>query len=107
MRHRLGNAKLQRDTAHRVLMLRNLVSSLVEHDQVTTTLAKAKQAQRLADKLVSLAKKGDKVGANAFLLVSLLNFLLLTLFYQTQSEVVSTEADQVRAEPARDSRETV
>lgn len=68
MRHRLGNAKLQRDTAHRVLMLRNLVSSLVEHDQVTTTLAKAKQAQRLADKLVSLAKKGDKVGANAFLL---------------------------------------
>ncbi|GJN89816.1 hypothetical protein Rhopal_002805-T1 [Rhodotorula paludigena] len=71
MRHGLRTAKLSRPTAHRVLMLRNLVSSLLEHQQVTTTLAKAKAAQKLADQVIQWGKKGGKSNwdrANAFLL---------------------------------------
>ncbi|GAA5906684.1 hypothetical protein JCM6882_008095 [Rhodosporidiobolus microsporus] len=71
MRHGLRLSKLGRPTAHRVLMLRNLVSSLLEHEQVSTTLAKAKAAQKLADQLIQWGKSGTKSDwerANAFLL---------------------------------------
>ncbi|GAA5971928.1 hypothetical protein JCM11641_001573 [Rhodosporidiobolus odoratus] len=71
MRHGLRLPKLSRPTAHRNLMLRNLVSSLLEHQQITTTLAKAKAAQKLADQLIQWGKsgsKGDWERANAFLL---------------------------------------
>ncbi|GAA5918485.1 hypothetical protein JCM1841_003258 [Sporobolomyces salmonicolor] len=71
MRHGLHIAKLSRPTAHRVLMLRNLVSSLLQHEQITTTLPKAKAAQKLADKVIQWGKDGGKsnwVRANAFLL---------------------------------------
>ncbi|TNY19732.1 RNA recognition motif-type RNA-binding protein [Rhodotorula diobovata] len=71
MRHGLRTAKLGRPTAHRVLMLRNLVSSLLHHEQVTTTLPKAKAAQKLADKVIQWGKLGGKSNwdrANAFLL---------------------------------------
>ncbi|GAA5861046.1 hypothetical protein JCM3774_002174 [Rhodotorula dairenensis] len=71
MRHGLKLAKLSRPTAHRVLMLRNLVSSLLEHEQVTTTLPKAKAAQKLADQVISWGKQGGKENwerANGFLL---------------------------------------
>lgn len=73
MRHGLKLAKLSRPTAHRVLMLRNLVSSLLEREQVTTTLPKAKAAQKLADQVISWGKQGGKENwerANGFLLVS-------------------------------------
>lgn len=71
MRHGLKLAKLSRPTAHRVLMLRNLVSSLLQHEQVTTTLPKAKAAQKLADQVISWGKQGGKENwerANGFLL---------------------------------------
>ncbi|GAA5821971.1 hypothetical protein JCM3770_003028 [Rhodotorula araucariae] len=71
MRHGLRTAKLGRPTAHRVLMLRNLVSSLLQHEQITTTLPKAKAAQKLADKVIQWGKDGGKSNwdrANAFLL---------------------------------------
>ncbi|KAM0788696.1 hypothetical protein ACM66B_002793 [Microbotryomycetes sp. NB124-2] len=73
MRHRLANNGLSRTTSHRMLMLRNLVSSLMQHEQVQTTVAKAKQAQRLADKVIQWAKNGtrsDRTRANLFLLNS-------------------------------------
>ncbi|GAA5889831.1 hypothetical protein JCM8208_001142 [Rhodotorula glutinis] len=71
MRHGMRTAKLGRPTAHRVLMLRNLVSSLLHHEQVTTTLPKAKAAQKLADQVIHWGKLGGKSNwdrANAFLL---------------------------------------
>ncbi|KAK4055752.1 54S ribosomal protein L8, mitochondrial [Microbotryomycetes sp. JL201] len=73
MRHRLANNGLSRTTSHRMLMLRNLVSSLLQHEQVQTTVAKAKQAQRLADTVIQWGKNGtqsDKSRANLFLLNS-------------------------------------
>lgn len=59
MRHRKRSGRLSRRTGHRKALLRNLVSSLLIHQEVLTTLAKAKEARRLADRLISLGKKGD------------------------------------------------
>ncbi len=58
MRHRNKTLKLGRKTQHRHLMLANLVCSLIQHGRVRTTLQKAKAARSIADKMVTLAKKG-------------------------------------------------
>jgi len=58
MRHRTRTRKLGMKTAHRQAVLRNLITSLMEHGRVLTTLPKAKEAKRLADKMVTLAKNG-------------------------------------------------
>jgi large subunit ribosomal protein L17 len=59
MRHRVHVKKLSRTTAHRMAMYRNLVTSLLEHEQVETTDVKAKQVRRLADRMITLGKRGD------------------------------------------------
>ena len=59
MRHRVHTFKVGRTGAHRRAMLANMVSSLIEHGQITTSLVKAREARRLADKMVTLGKKGD------------------------------------------------
>lgn len=59
MRHRVAGRRLGRDSEHRVAMRRNLVSSLFEHERVSTTLEKAKEVQPFAEKLITLSKKGD------------------------------------------------
>lgn len=58
MRHLNRNAKLGRKGDHRNAMLANLVCSLIRHKRVTTTLAKAKAAKPVAEKLVTMGKKG-------------------------------------------------
>ncbi len=58
MRHRVAGRKLQRTSAHRAALFRNMAAALVKHEQITTTLAKAKELRPYAEKLVTLAKKG-------------------------------------------------
>ena len=58
MRHLKRTAKLGRTSEHRNAMLVNIVSSLIKHKRVTTTLAKAKAARSVAEKMVTLGKKG-------------------------------------------------
>ena len=58
MRHLKRTAKLGRDSAHRNAMLANMVCSLIKHKQITTTLAKAKAARSVAEKIVTLGKQG-------------------------------------------------
>ena len=58
MRHLKRTAKLGRTSEHRNAMLANLVCSLIQHKRVTTTLAKAKAARSVAEKMVTLGKKG-------------------------------------------------
>jgi len=58
MRHRKRTAKLGRQFEHRNAMLANLVCSLIKHNRVTTTLAKAKAARSVAEKMVTLGKSG-------------------------------------------------
>ena len=59
MRHRKLGRKLNRTPSHRKAMLRNMVTSLFEHERITTTDAKAKELIRIADSMITLAKKGD------------------------------------------------
>lgn len=57
MRHRVSGKKLRRDTSHRMALLRNLVTSFLEKERIRTTLAKAKAARPLAEKMITLGKK--------------------------------------------------
>ena len=57
MRHRVAGRKLGRTTAHRQALLRNLSSSLIDKERITTTLAKAKELRSFTEKLVTLSKK--------------------------------------------------
>ena len=59
MRHRKKTVKLGRSTAHRDALLANQVCSLIEHQRIKTTLAKAKAVRPLAEKMVTLGKRGD------------------------------------------------
>ena len=59
MRHGLAHRKLNRTASHRKAMFANMAASLIEHEQIVTTLPKAKELKPIMDKLVTLAKKGD------------------------------------------------
>ncbi|MBF0199654.1 MAG: 50S ribosomal protein L17 [Planctomycetes bacterium] len=59
MRHRVKGRTLGRSQSHRAAMLRNLVSSLILHESITTTEPRAKEARSLAEKLITLGKKGS------------------------------------------------
>jgi len=59
MRHRRKGRKLGRTTAHRDAMLSNMVTSLFEHEKIQTTVVKSKELRRTAEKLITLAKRGD------------------------------------------------
>ncbi len=59
MRHRKSGKRLGRNSAHRRAMLRNMVTSLFEHERIVTTTPKAKEVRRIADKMMTLAKRGD------------------------------------------------
>ena len=58
MRHRQRSRKLGRTSSHRLAMYRNMVTSLLEHGRIETTDAKAKEVRRLADRMITLGKKG-------------------------------------------------
>ena len=59
MRHRNSGKRLGRNTSHRKAMMRNMVTSLFEHEKITTTDARAKELRPMAEKLITLAKRGD------------------------------------------------
>ena len=59
MRHGHGYRKLNRTHEHRKAMFANMASSLIEHEQIKTTLPKAKELKRIIDKLITLGKRGD------------------------------------------------
>ena len=58
MRHRRGGRKLQRTSAHRIALLRNMAAALIKHEQITTTTPKARELRPYVEKLITLAKKG-------------------------------------------------
>jgi len=59
MRHRNGVAKLSKTPSHRRAMLRNMVTSLLRHERITTTAPKAKEAKRWTERMITLGKRGD------------------------------------------------
>ena len=59
MRHRKGLKKLGRSSSHRQAMLRNMVTSLLDHERIQTTDSKAKELRRVAERMITLGKRGD------------------------------------------------
>lgn len=59
MRHGVSGRKLNRTTSHRLAMFRNMVTSLMQHERMYTTIPKAKELRRWAEWMVTLAKRGD------------------------------------------------
>lgn len=59
MRHRKSGRKLNRTASHRKAMFANMAAALIKHEQIVTTLPKAKELKPIADKLITLAKRGD------------------------------------------------
>ena len=59
MRHRRAGRRLNRTSSHRRAMFANMSASLIKHEQIVTTLPKAKELKRVADKLITLAKRAD------------------------------------------------
>jgi large subunit ribosomal protein L17 len=58
MRHKVGHRKLQRTSAHRAALLRNMAAALIKHEQITTTTPKARELRPYVEKLITLAKHG-------------------------------------------------
>lgn len=59
MRHGKSGRRLGRKTSHRIAMFRNMVTSLLNHERIVTTDAKAKEIRSVAEKMISLGKRGD------------------------------------------------
>jgi len=59
MRHKYSGRKLGRTSSHRQAMFRNMVTSLFDHERIVTTVEKAKEARPIAEKMITLAKRGD------------------------------------------------
>ena len=59
MKHNIKNKKLNKTSSHRKAMFMNMSNALIKHEQITTTLAKAKELRRFVEKIVTLGKKGD------------------------------------------------
>lgn len=59
MRHHVHARKIGRSPSHRIAMYRNLVTSLLEHERIETTDTKAKEVRRLAERMITLGKRGD------------------------------------------------
>ena len=59
MRHRKAGKRLGRTASHKKAMIRNMVTSLLAHERIVTTVPKAKEVRRVADKMITLGKRGD------------------------------------------------
>ena len=59
MKHNIKHRKLNRTSSHRKALLMNMSNALIKHEQITTTLPKAKELRPIVEKLITLAKKGD------------------------------------------------
>jgi len=59
MRHKVAGRKLNRHTSHRLAMFRNMVTSLLDHERIYTTIPKAKEIRRWAEWMITLGKRGD------------------------------------------------
>lgn len=65
MKHRISLRKLGRDSGHRRALLRNQVTSLIEHERIETTVAKAKELRRMADRMINFGKKATPAAYRA------------------------------------------
>ena len=82
MRHRCAGNRLGRTTSHRIAMMRNMTNSLIEHERIITTPAKAKVVKPFAEKLVTLSKK-DSMAARRQAFAALCDKRMVTKLFAT------------------------
>jgi large subunit ribosomal protein L17 len=92
MRHRVAHRKLGRVTEHRIAMLRNQATSLIRHEHLTTTVAKAKELRPFVERLITIAKRGVADGTTG---VKVLNARRLVLHDVQDREVVAKLFDTI------------
>ncbi len=61
MKHNIKNKKLNKNSSHRKAMFMNMSNALIKHEQISTTLPKAKELRRFVEKIITLGKKGDLI----------------------------------------------
>ena len=96
MRHRRKGRKLNRTASHRRALLANLVTALFEHGSIKTTRAKAKEARPLAEKLITLAKRGDLAARRRALRIVKDKSLVYKLFNQLAPKFVDRNGGYTR-----------
>ena len=96
MRHRKSGKRLGRTSAHRKAMLRNMVTSLLEHERIVTTVTKAKEARKLADQMITLAKRGDLHARRQALAVIRSKKIVAKLFDQLRDEYMDRNGGYTR-----------
>jgi len=96
MRHRKAGRRLNRTTPHRQAMFRNMVTSLLEHERIVTTTPKAKEVRRLADKMITLAKRGDLHARRQALAVIRDSSIVAKLFGPLKDEYMDRQGGYTR-----------
>ena len=79
MRHKYGGRKLNRTSSHRKALFRNMAAALIKHEQITTTLPKARELRPYVEKLITLAKHGGLSNRRLRSWLSCLTFWLLAM----------------------------
>lgn len=85
MRHRISGRKLNRTSSHRKAMFANMAAALIKHEQITTTLPKAKEMRGIVDRLITLGKRGD-LHARRQALATLRDTVLVDKLFTTLAE---------------------
>jgi large subunit ribosomal protein L17 len=96
MRHRKARNKLGMGTSHREAMLRNMVTSLLEYEAITTTDARAKALRSIADKMITLGKRGDLHARRQALMVIRSKKVAKILFDEIAPRYAQREGGYVR-----------
>ncbi|MBN2032453.1 MAG: 50S ribosomal protein L17 [Deltaproteobacteria bacterium] len=96
MRHRKAGRNLSRNTSHRKAMLNNMMTSLFKHEQIETTDAKAKELRPLAEKMITLAKRGDLHARRQVLAVLQEKGVAHQLFDEQKDRFLSRQGGYVR-----------
>ena len=96
MRHRKAGRKLGRDSAHRRAVLRNMATSLFQHEEISTTHAKAKALQPIAEKIITLAKRGDLHARRQVLSYLMDKSVVHKLFGQMKDRLLGHQGGYIR-----------
>ncbi len=99
MRHRRAGRQLSRTKEHRLAMMRNLVTSLLEHERLETTAAKAKELRQLAEQMITLAKKNDLHARRQALAVVRSKDVVFKLFSELRERYVERSGGYTRIIP--------
>jgi large subunit ribosomal protein L17 len=96
MRHKKSGRKLGRTSAHREAMFRNMVTSLFQHERIVTTTQKAKELRPIAEKLITLAKRGDMNARRQALSYIRSKDIVTKLFDEIQEQFASRNGGYTR-----------